>query len=123
MKKIEEIHRNTKLRKQYILIDYVNMGDSNGGRAIKTDDKLIITLPRKIIENILDGDGNLQMVSVNNVQKIMAHELGHIVLHADLLSKHDTMGSNKLDYMDWESEIFVKELLGLYRKKSTVQIK
>jgi hypothetical protein len=117
MAKINELDRTLKKRKYLILVDYVSMDDTSGGRVINVDNKLIITLPKKIIENIVDGAGKLQKEPVEKVRKKMAHELGHIVLHTDLVPKRGLKGTAELDSLDWEAEVFAEELLRLYSEK------
>lgn len=117
MAKIRELDRTLKKRKYLILVDYVSMDDTSGGRVINVDNKLIITLPKKIIENIVDGAGKLQKEPVEKVRKKMAHELGHIVLHTDLVPKRGLKGTAELDSLDWEAEVFAEELLRLYSEK------
>ena len=117
MVKIGVLERTLKSRKHHILIDYVPMDDPDGGRVINIDDKLIITLPKKIIENIMNDAGQLQKDPVEKVRKKMAHELGHIVLHTELVPRYDLSGSGKLDSLDWEAEVFAEELLRLYKEK------
>jgi len=117
MKKIEECE-NSLLRKHHILVDYINMDDPGAGRVIKVNGKLIISLPKKIIEDIVEKDtGKLNKDAVNNLRRIMAHELAHIVLHTDHVPGDDLQGAKKLEELDGEAKIFVDELLHLYSKR------
>jgi len=117
MAKIGMLERTLKSRKHHILIDYVPMKDIDGGRVIKVDDKLIISLPETLCEDIMI-DGKLQREPVEKIRKKMAHELGHIVLHTDQLPEHDFSGSysTNLKNLDWEAEEFATELLRLYKE-------
>jgi len=117
MVKIAVLERTLKSRKHQIIIEYVPMDDLYGGRVINIDEKMIIMLPKKIIENIMDGDRKLQKEPVEKVRKKMAHELGHIVLHTDLVPMYDLVGTGKLNELDWEAEVFAEELLSLYKKR------
>lgn len=117
MAEAEKLKKKLK-RKYHILIDYVTLSDLEGGRVIKIDDKLIIELPKKLTSNIKDHDtGELQKEAVAAVREIMAHELGHIVLHTEEVPQGDLQGGAKLKHLDWEAEVFAKELLRLYSKK------
>ena len=117
MVKIGVLERTLKSRKHQIIIEYIPMEDIYGGRVINIDGKMIIMLPKKIIENIMDDDGRLRKEPVEKVRKKMAHELGHIVLHTDLVPMYDTAGTGKLNELDWEAEVFAEELLSLYKKR------
>jgi len=116
MDKIKELKNNLKYRKYQILIDYIKMDDPDGGRAVKANNKLVISLPQKLTKDITDDEGRLQKDIVERVRDKMAHELGHIVLHTEQLPS-DLEPGNKLDHLDWEAEIFAKELLRLYRER------
>ena len=90
------------------------MNDDEGGRVVKAEKKLIISLPRKLTENLMDDTGKLRKEAIAQIRKKMAHELGHIVLHAELLPL-GTNGSKELDAeLDWEANVFAEELLRLY---------
>jgi len=117
MAKIGMLERTLKSRKHHILIDYVPMKDTDGGRVIKVDDKLIISLPEALCENMM-VDGKLQREPVEKIRQKMAHELGHIVLHTDQLPERDLSGSYSpnLKNLDWEAEEFAAELLRLYKE-------
>jgi len=116
----EELLRNIKKRKYYILVDYVALNDLDGGRVVNLDNNLHIQLSQKLTENIREkAAGELQKETVENIQNIMAHELGHIVLHAEQLPSSNLQGSynETLKDVDWEAQVFATELLHLYRKK------
>jgi len=115
MAKIGMYERTLKSRKNHILIDYVPMKDIDGGRVIKVDDKLIISLPEALCDNIVI-EGKLQRDPVDKIRKKMAHELGHIVLHTEQVVEYDMSGTARLKDLDWEAEEFAKELLRLYKE-------
>jgi len=118
--KADQLLKDLKKRKYRILIDYVDMDDPDGGRVISIEDNLLIQLPLKHTLNIKDkSTGELQTEAVKKVRNIMAHELGHIILHNNLLSEFKLQGSEHPDLksVDWEAKVFATELLRLYRKK------
>jgi len=114
--KINVIKKNYEARKYQIMIEYIEMKDPDGGRAVKANNKLVISLPQKLTKNLMDDAGKLQKIPIEKLRKKMAHELGHIVLHTEKLPK-DMDPGNKTDHLDWEAEVFAKELLRLYSKK------
>jgi hypothetical protein len=123
-KLMDEIDKKKKdLKRKYkIMVEYSDMDDVYGGRVVVVDDdQLKISLPEKLIKDIKTDDNTLQKEHINKIKKTMAHELAHIVLHADLLPKYSMSGSKSLDkYYDWEANVFAEELLRLFRN-STVQ--
>jgi hypothetical protein len=122
MKKIE-IQKST-IRKRYkVFVDYSGaIKDAYSGRVIVVDgDKLRITLPEKLTEDIKSIDNVLQKENIEKIRKIMAHELGHIVLHADMIPAKGMIGSNELSHLDWEAVVFEEEMLRLFKAKDTEQ--
>lgn len=117
MDEIKAFDRTLEKRKYHILIEYHDITDIGGGRAINADNKLIISLPKKLTENLMDDAGSLQQEAVKQIREKMAHELGHIVLHTKDLPKGNLEGADKLNHLDWEADVFAKELLRLYCKK------
>ena len=119
-KKLKEegdtLKREFQHRKYCILVEYIPMDDIYGGRVVIVDDKLKISLPEKLKEGIINEKGELDSASINNLREIMAHELGHIVLHTEKIPP-DPRGSKGLASFDWEAEAFAEELLYLYKKQ------
>jgi len=109
IKKINELRPSPS--RINISIDYVKMMDRNAGRTIRLSlyNQFIIVIPEQLLQ---EQDGQ-QMI-----KKIIAHELGHIVLHFDELSiLEGTMGSNELKKdakLEMEANIFADELLILF---------
>jgi hypothetical protein len=121
VKKLDEKKRALDLevesKKHHILIRYIDMSDSYGGRVLSHDKKFIILLPNKLKENIKDENNELTPKVVEDLREKMAHELGHIVIHSNLVPVGDQRGTGYLDPLDWEANVFAKELLHLYAKK------
>jgi hypothetical protein len=123
-KLMNDIKEKAKIkgRNYKILIDYSSMmKDPCGGRVITVGDQLNITLPEKLRKDLKNDDDKLIDENVQKIKKIMAHELGHIVLHTDFLSQDDLIGSSGLNDLDWEADEFAAELIRLFQAKSTAQ--
>jgi len=114
----ETLKREFQQRKYSVLVEYIPMDDIYGGRVVIADDKLKISLPEKLKEGLIDGEGNLNPAPIINIKEIMAHELGHIVLHTDKIP-HSIGGTKEktLDPWDWEAKVFAEELLRLYKER------
>lgn len=98
---------NLKSGRPHIFVDYLNIPDSQA-RAVRAGSNLTIVLPKSLVET------NTRK-SRKELRKIMAHELGHIVLHTRMVIEHhktngtlDLTGQN-----DDEANCFAKELLRL----------
>jgi hypothetical protein len=112
----EILKKEFQHRKYCILVEYIPMDDIHGGRVVIADDKLKISLPEKLQEGLIDEEGKLNSAPISKLREIMAHELGHIVLHTEKIPP-DIRGSKGLAPLDWEAEVFAEELLLLYEKQ------
>jgi len=110
----ETLKKEFQHRKYCILVEYIPMDDIYGGRVVIADDKLKISIPEKLKEGLIDEEGKLNSAPIINLREIMAHELGHIVLHTEKIPP-GTQGSKILAPLDWEAEVFAEELLRLYK--------
>jgi Zn-dependent peptidase ImmA (M78 family) len=96
------------------------MDDPDAGRVVKAENKLIISLPKTLIENSRNKDGSYNENGVKKIREIMAHELGHIALHTDELLKINTLrGSKDLDKnLEKEALWFSEKLLRLRHERN-----
>ena len=118
--KLIKERKSLKLVKYHIFVDYVDMDDPEAGRVIKAENKLIITLPRKLLDQTRGENGALVSGGIEKLRKVMAHELGHIMLHTDKLLFIDNMvGSKQLDgEQEQEADWFAIELLRLRHERN-----
>ncbi|MDR0443249.1 MAG: ImmA/IrrE family metallo-endopeptidase [Treponema sp.] len=118
--KIMDGIKSHKVRKYHIFVDYINIDDPDAGRVIKAENKLIISLPITLAVEARDESGLFQPGGVKKLRRVMAHELGHIVLHTESLIETDNLnGSRDLQGRpEQEAEIFAKELLRLREKRN-----
>ena len=105
--------KNKKIR---IQIDYLPQISESSARTTKTPNNVfMISLP-KSLEVIRDENGCINKTKCEKIRFLMAHELGHIVLHSgilyDLSDKSDTT-------KDEEANFFAEKLLSLRQKNST----
>jgi hypothetical protein len=115
-----ELLKGMLRRKFLIMIEYSSlMRDPEGGRVINNGKELIITLPKMILKGLMDETGKLQKEPVMKLRKIMAHELGHIVLHTDIITGAQPLDGyrEQLKNQEWEADVFGEELLRLYKEK------
>lgn len=98
-----------------VFVDYIKMDDPDGGRVVKAGDNLIISLPETLRDSTMDQTGRFVKDAVHNLRKIMAHEIGHIVLHFRELIKTDGLqGSRELSSdLEEEAALFAAKLLEL----------
>ena len=108
--------------KYRIFVDYVDLSTPEAARVVKAEDKLIITLPKALSESTRTTSGTYNPTVVYNLRRIMAHELGHIVLHTDtLLSIDDANGSNNITgQLEIEADWFAEELMRLRLERNKI---
>jgi hypothetical protein len=112
--------KSLKLPKYHIFVDYIDMKDPEGSRVVKAEDKLIISLPKMLVDNSRNDDGSYNEEGVKKLREIMAHELGHIALHIDNLLRIDSLqGSKELDNnQENEANWFADKLLWLRHERN-----
>lgn len=107
IKEIDYISKN----RSHIFVDYVDFAP-DCARALMINNNISISLP-----HCLQNDK-----STNNSQllrKLIAHEIGHIVLHTDkILGNESPRGTLSLedDVLEKEADIFAQKILALRRE-------
>lgn len=110
----------------YIDVEYIgpkdteDMTDITEARVIKTRSRLVISLPKKLKEQIYNDDNSPNYGVIREIRELMAHELGHIVLHTEeLLENEGTQGSKDIKDLDKEDEAdyFAEVLLKLREER------
>jgi Zn-dependent peptidase ImmA (M78 family) len=98
-----------------IYVEYIDNMMEDGGRVVWINSQLIISLPKKLANDSRSKDGSLNSAGVSRLREIMAHELGHIMLHIDEWLDTDNLRGDKLLSDDAEAEAwsFARELLEL----------
>ncbi|GHU25333.1 hypothetical protein FACS1894164_14330 [Spirochaetia bacterium] len=101
--------------KFHIFVDYVDNMATDAGRVIKAGNNLIISLPKQLVANSKNDDGSYKPEALKKLREVMAHELGHIILHIkDILRIDGLQGSKELDEeQEQEANWFANELLRL----------
>ncbi|GMO55861.1 MAG: hypothetical protein Ta2G_15400 [Termitinemataceae bacterium] len=70
--------------RNHVVIDYVKMAE-DAGRATVVEGYIVISLPISLSVALYETNGNFNVSSAKKIRTIMAHELGHIILHTKLL--------------------------------------
>lgn len=108
-----------------VYVEYIQMA-KDAGRSSRVGNQLVIYLPLSLAKETINADGSYNPHAVKKLRKIMAHELGHIVLHTkELLSLSGTQGTKDITREQEEHEacIFAKELLELREKRNSLLYK
>lgn len=102
-----------KQGRAHIDIDYINTAEDNA-RVIKTDNAFVIAISRSLAEQVTNEDGTFNKNVVEKIRKLMAHELGHLMLHTnELLEIEGTQGSKNItdEEMEEEANYFAEKIL------------
>lgn len=116
------------LPKYRIFVDYVGFKDPDAARVVRTENQLIISLHKSLCDNTKNDDGSYDPTAVQKLRYLMAHELGHIVLHTDtLISTEGTQGSKKIveeedvaEKLEREASWFAEELVRLRLERNEI---
>lgn len=105
----EQIKKDS-LKRIRIIIEYSKSLDSNSSRVIRSqDDVFCVSLP-KCMENIRTSTGEIDNALLTSCRKLVAHELGHIVLHEGLFDDPQIV-------VEEEADCFADCLLALRKKQ------
>jgi hypothetical protein len=127
--RIAEILRDTdRLKRPFrIYVDYFGYSDDENmvrARAVHLADsnQFVIYLPKALLDKSINEARTYNADVVKRLRRLMAHELGHIILHTkELLDDQGTQGSTLLSGnadTEREADIFADELLHLRRERN-----
>ena len=113
-KRVAEVRAESS-KNAKITVDYLSQIKYGCARTVSKDydDGFVIMLPQSM-ENIRDEYGNINFSELKKLRKLMAHELGHIMLHADSLKNCEKM----TDRQEEEADYFAKKLIELRKKRN-----
>lgn len=109
-------------RNNYIIdIGYIDVSNENIARVVKLGKSFTIYLAKSLKDSIFKPNGDFDYDVIGKIRELMAHEIGHMVLHTkELLLEESTQGSLNIKDAEKEEEanIFGKELLELRRDRN-----
>ena len=120
-KEIRELEGKLKKIGFHVDVVYIDMMSEEEARVVKIENAFVIYLPKSLGNKIIDTEGKFNYEIIRKVRKMMAHELGHLVLHTDdLMHINGTQGSKEIinEEKEAEADYFGKELLDLRRKRN-----
>lgn len=107
----------------YIYVEYLDSPTAKN-RVIKTENQLIVSLSKKLLENAFNKDGSFIGDSLKKLRWVTAHELGHALLHSEYMKTNDLEGAIRLDgEAEEEADAFAKELIKLRYKRNEALLK
>ena len=113
---MKEFDAMVKQSSFHIDVDYINTYDEDTARVVKINNAFVINLPKSLADRIFDKNGEYNYEVIHKIRGLMAHELGHLLLHTgDLLQIDGTQGSKLItnDENELEARYFADELIEL----------
>ena len=119
----EKIELLSKMKQSsfHIDVEYIDTKSEDMARVVKVENAFVINLPKALALKVFNEDGNYNYEIIQKIRRLMAHELGHLILHTDeLLHIDGTQGSLELsfDEKEIEARYFAEELIELRRKRN-----
>lgn len=123
-KQQELMHRAKKLQKEStqkirVIVEYLPQIKYGSARITKTENNNFQIILPKEMENIRKTDGTIDFEKLKDLRRLMAHELGHIMLHSGVLDEQNVKDVN--DGSDEEADFFAETLIDL-RKQRNLEI-
>lgn len=116
--KARELTDASRKQKVKISLIYVNEIDENSARTTKTKNTYMILLPEKL-KKIRNEDGTINIEKLKQLRHLMAHELGHILLHSNSIVNGEPQGTDLLgDMEEEEADYFAKHLIELRKMRN-----
>lgn len=117
----KELEARTKQSRFHIDVEYIETNSEDMARVVKVENAFVINLPKSLAEQIFDKNGDYNYRIIQKIRSLMAHELGHLILHTDeLIRIEGTQGSRELSSEEYEAEAtyFGNELIELRRQRN-----
>lgn len=121
LKEKVELDALAKRSSFHVDVEYIDTKTEDMARVIRIENAFVINLPRTLAERIFDSNGDYDYEVIQKIRKLMAHELGHLILHTDELLRIDgTQGSRDLtdDEEEAEADYFGSMLIKLRRQRN-----
>ena len=120
-KEKKELEEKLKNNGFHIDVSYINTDPEDAARIVKIENAFVIYLSKAYLDNIFTSTGKRNYQVIQKIRSLMAHELGHLVLHTEDLLKTDSLQGSKLikaEEKEYEANYFRDELLEYRRQRN-----
>lgn len=98
-----------------IIVEYLPQIEDDNARLTRSSRNTFLIFLPKSLENVRRSDGTIDFERMGRLRKLMAHELGHIILHTDILCpKEDLTDEEK----ETQAELFAVTLIELRKERN-----
>ncbi len=116
--KFKDLRENRLQKKAKISIVYLDEIKGESARTIRSQNAYTIILPGEL-KRVRNEDGSFNIKELGLLRRLMAHELGHIVLHSDKIVNENPMGTAAFDVMqEEEADYFAEQLIHMRRERN-----
>lgn len=107
---------NKKVR---ITIEYLEQIRENSARTTRTGNNVFCIALPLCMQNVRNPDGHIDVQKMKAIRHLMAHELGHVILHSDAIIPGNQNGTELMERnMEMEADCFADELIRLRQKRN-----
>lgn len=115
IKKVSDIKDESRKNRVTISINYLSSLTGKNARTTKIGTYFMISLPKEM-EQIRKEDGTIDFEKMKELRNLMAHELGHILLHSDFINEKGIKPMNHS--IEEEAELFADTVIELRRERN-----
>lgn len=113
-KQIQEL-RTDVCSKVRIIVEYLPQIEDDHARLTQSGRNTFLIFLPKSMEDIRKSDGTIDFGRMSRLRKLMAHELGHIVLHTGILCPCEKMSDEE---KECQAELFATTLIELRKDRN-----
>lgn len=116
-KQVQELRTDvgSKVR---IIVEYLPQIEDDSARLTRSSRNTFLIFLPKSMENVRNSSGTIDFERMRRLRKLMAHELGHIVLHTGILCPEENLTDEEKEE---QAELFAVTLIEL-RKQHNEEI-
>lgn len=113
-KQVQELRTDvgSKVR---IIVEYLPQIEDDNARLTRSSRNTFLIFLPKSMENVRKSDGTIDFERMGRLRKLMAHELGHIVLHTGILCPKETLTDEEKEA---QAELFAVTLIELRKERN-----
>lgn len=98
-----------------ILVDYIPQMHESSARITRTPNNTFMIVLPQTLENTRGSDGKIDFEKLSKLRELMAHELGHVVLHSGVLVPcNDEINEGSEE----EAKYFAERMIVLRRRRN-----
>lgn len=98
-----------------IIVEYLPQIEDDSARLTRSSRNTFLIFLPKSMENVRNSCGTIDFERMRRLRKLMAHELGHIVLHTGILCPEENLTDEEKEE---QAELFAVTLIELRKQRN-----